>query len=317
MALLATLAHDSLLGRRTGQPGATSTARIIAREMAAIGLVAGGDSGFLQRVPVGAVNRVFNNREVRGVPTLLASFAERDSLPVEQRLPAFNVIGVLQGADPALAGEYLLIGAHYDHIGVRGNGTADSIYNGADDDASGVVAVLEAARQLAAGPRPKRTVVFAAWTGEESGLIGARWFSKHPIRPLEQMAANLEIEMIGRPDSLAGGSGKVWLTGFARSSMGGLLKLAGLPVGPDRRPAQEFFRRSDNYQFALEGIVAHTISSYNMHSDYHQPTDEVSRIDAPHFAAVIEVVAQAVRVLADGPRPTWRPDGRPTRAEKP
>ncbi len=311
LALLGALAHDSLEGRRTGQPGATRAAGVIAREMARIGLEPAGDSGYFQRIPMIVASRVVNNREV-AVPGVVASFAARDSLPPGRRLPAFNLVGLLQGSDPALANEHVLVGAHYDHIGIRPGTTADSIHNGADDNASGVVAVLKVAELLKAGPPLRRTIIFATWTGEESGLLGARWYSDHPVAPLAEMAANLEIEMIGRPDSLAGGPGRAWLTGYQRSTMGESFAAAGIPIGPDKRPGQNFFMRSDNYQFALKGIVAHTISSYNMHGDYHRPTDEVDKVNPKHMAAVIDATARAVRLLADGAKPEWKPGGRPS-----
>jgi len=187
----------------------------------------------------------------------------------------------------------------------------DSIYNGADDDASGTTAVIEIAKQLARGPRPKRTIVFAATTGEEVGLIGTNWYLKHPALPLTSMEANLEIEMIGRPDSLAGGPGKAWLTGFERSTMGSMFAKAGLAVVPDKRPEQSFFTRSDNIAFARMGIPAHTLSSFNLHSDYHQLTDEVRFVDFAHMAGVINIGVQAVGILANGPAPVWNPGGKP------
>jgi Zn-dependent M28 family amino/carboxypeptidase len=188
---------------------------------------------------------------------------------------------------------------------------ADSICNGADDDASGVVATLKIAQVMRGGARPRRTLLFAAMTGEELGLLGARWYVEHPALPLASMAANLEIEMIGRPDSLAGGPGKAWLTGYDKSTMGDMLAAAGIPLVPDQRPDQQFFQRSDNYALAQRGIVAQTLSSFNLHGDYHQATDEASRADAAHMAAVIEAAARAVRLLADGPKPEWKPSGRP------
>jgi hypothetical protein len=123
--------------------------------------------------------------------------------------------------------------------------------------------------------------------------------------------ANLEIEMIGRPDSLAGGAGKAWLTGYDKSTMGDMLATAGIPLVADPHPAQQFFQRSDNYALAQRGVVAHTLSSYNLHDDYHRATDDISRVDATHMAAVIEATIRAVRLLADGPRPQWQPSGRP------
>ena len=187
----------------------------------------------------------------------------------------------------------------------------DSIYNGADDDASGTVAVIEIAKQIARGPRPKRTIVFAATTGEEVGLVGTRWYIEHPVMPLAAMQANLEIEMIGRPDSLAGGPGQGWLTGFERSTMGPSFASAGLAVVADKRPDQQFFSRSDNIAFARMGIPAHTLSSFNLHTDYHQLTDDIDKVDFAHMAGVINIGVKAVELLANGPAPHWNSGGRP------
>ena len=319
--LLSALAHDSLQGRATGEIGSIKAAAIISRVMQSLGLRPAGDDGFYQRVPAGVSQVTGRN----GQPTMrlqpLASVAAMDSLPADRRRQVMNVIAILPGSDPALRNEHVLVDAHYDHVGMRprldqaGNRIpgADSIYNGADDDASGVVAVLEIARQLAQGPAPKRTIVFAAMTGEEIGLVGTEWYLAHPVLPLEQMAANLEIEMIGRPDSLAGGSGKGWLTGYERSTMGDALAARGIPLVQDPRPDQDFFRRSDNIAFAQTGIPAHTLSSFNLHTDYHQPSDEVDKVDFTHMAAVINAAADAARLLADGPKPEWKPGGRPCR----
>jgi len=123
--------------------------------------------------------------------------------------------------------------------------------------------------------------------------------------------ANLEIEMIGRPDSLAGGVGRAWLTGYERSTMGEMLAAAGIPIVPDRRPQQNFFMRSDNIAFARMGIPAHTLSSFNLHDDYHQVTDEVGAVDLEHMAAVIDAAVKAVGLLANGPAIVWKPGGKP------
>ena len=230
-------------------------------------------------------------------------------------------MGRLPGSDSSLRNEHILVDAHYDHLGATGDpgsrcraAGADSICNGADDDASGVVATLKIAQALRGGARPRRTVLFAAMTGEELGLLGARWYVDHPALPLAAMVANLEIEMIGRPDSLAGGPGRAWLTGYDKSTMGDMLAAAGIPLVPDPRPDQQFFMRSDNYALAQRGVVAHTLSSFNLHTDYHQATDEASRANAAHMAAVIDAAVRAVRLLADGPRPLWKPTGRPETA---
>jgi hypothetical protein len=307
-AELSALADDSMEGRATASPGSYRAARLIAAAFTSFGLVPMGDSGYLQRVPL--------SRAVRG-PGQETLFSLLDS--VGSRVPSetarvfgYNVVGVVRGTDPALKDQAVLVDAHYDHLGIGTPVAGDSIYNGADDDGSGTVAVLEIARALARGPAPKRTVIFLTTTGEELGLLGTRWYLRHPVVPLTQMVANLEIEMIGRPDSLAGGAGKGWLTGYDRSSMGPSFHAAGLPIVADPRPDQQFFQRSDNIAFAQRGIPAHTLSSFNMHTDYHAPSDEVSRIDFPHMTAVIQAGVDAVRMLANGPVPTWYPGGQPT-----
>jgi hypothetical protein len=304
--LLGALSDDSLEGRQTGSRGSARAAAIIAAEMQRLGLEPAGDSGYFQRVPVALVGA----GEKRN-PALFESFAALDSVPRDQRRTAVNVVGVLKGTDPVVRDSAVLIDAHYDHLGIGRAVRGDSIYNGADDDASGVVAVLEIARALTAGPKPRRTVIFAATTGEEVGLLGTRWYLQHPVVPVAQMSANLEIEMIGRPDSLAGGSGRAWLTGFERSTMGDIFARAGLPIGPDKRLDQQFFERSDNIAFARLGVPAHTLSSYNMHTDYHEPSDDLAHVDIPHMTAVIRAGAAAARLLADGVAPRWNPNGRP------
>jgi len=306
-ALESALADDSLEGRATGSVGSAKAARLIARAMQQAGLRAGGDSGFFQRVPVAVAPGRNGAMRARGFP----SFEALDSVPADRRRTAVNVVGILAGSDPTLKNEWVLVDAHYDHLGIGTAVNGDSIYNGADDDASGTVAVLEIAKAIGRGPAPKRSILFVATTGEEVGLIGTRWFIEHPPVPLTSIVANLEIEMIGRPDSLAGGPGKGWLTGYERSTMGDELKAAGVPIVPDPRPEQNFFQRSDNIAFARRGIPAHTLSSFNLHTDYHRVTDDAGRVDFAHMTAVIEAAVKAVRLLADGPRIEWKEGGRP------
>lgn len=313
--LLGVLAHDSMEGRRVASPGEARAARFIAARFGEAGLEPAGDSGFFQRLPMATTTtrtRLANGQErTRTGPTLLPSFADLDTVPAERRLRSVNVVGILRGSDPALASEVVIVGAHFDHVGIRPAVNGDSIANGADDDASGTVAVMEAARVIAAGPRPKRTIVFAAFTGEESGTLGVRWYAQHPNVPLDRVAADIQVEMIGRPDTAAGGPGKAWLTGFERSTMGPGLVAAGLPVVADPRPQQQFFQRSDNIVFARAGIVAHTLSSFNLHAEYHTVKDEVSLVDFDHMTAMVNLVARAVRTVADGPRLAWNPGGKP------
>lgn len=309
-ALLEVLAHDSLEGRDTGTRGSAAAARFLAAEFARAGLEPAGDSGFFQRVPLAWQTVTLQNGQTRRRFVILARLDARDSVPTADRpaATAVNVVAVLRGSDPRLRDEAVVVTAHYDHVGIRAAVNGDSIYNGADDDASGTVAVVEIARLLARQrPAPKRTIVFVLVTGEERGLLGTRWYIDHPVVPLARTAANLNVEMIGRPDSLAGGPGKAWLTGFDRSTTGVMLREAGIPLVPDPRPEQRFFERSDNIAFARRGVPAHSISSYNLHLDYHRPSDEARFADPAHMAAVIAATARAVRLLADGPAPQWAP----------
>jgi hypothetical protein len=332
--ILSVLADDSMEGRASGTPGAQRAARYIGGEMKKIGLEPLGDSGYFQRVAVTydtfyvpASRRVpFTDstgrqrvriERVDGPPVMSVRLRVRESLstldtvPRSRWRPAVNVLGVIRGSDPALKSEYVLVDGHYDHLGIGRPVNGDSIYNGADDDASGITAVLEIARQLMTRPKPKRTVVFAAMMGEEVGLLGTNWYIAHPAIPLENMAANLEIEMIGRPDSLAGGVGRAWLTGYERSTMGDALAANGIPIVPDKRLDQNFFERSDNIAFARRGIPAHTLSSFNLHTDYHRPSDDITKVDFVHMAGVINAGAKAVRLLTDGPKPEWKAGGKP------
>lgn len=233
--------------------------------------------------------------------------------------PAFNVVGRIPGAglagEPALAEEAVVVSAHFDHLGVRGNASdpghdsatsEDRIYNGADDDASGCAAVLEIAGALAAGPKPARTVIFLLATGEELGLLGTRHYLDHPVVPLEKTIANLNVEMIGRPDALVGGPGKLWLTGFERTDLGPACSQADLAVLADPRPDQHFFERSDNYAFVQRGIVGQTFSTYDLHADYHHVTDEADRLDYDHMESCVRSVLGAVRLVTNGKLgPRW------------
>lgn len=302
-----TLSADGMEGRLTGTPGALRAAEYIAAQLKAFGLTPGGDDGYLQRVPLALVTR----RGGRLQPMLLPPHMSMEQVPEERRLTGLNVVGFIPGSDPALSQQSVLVGAHYDHLGVGEPVQGDGIYNGADDNASGVTALLEVARALAQGPRPRRTVVFLSTTGEEQGLLGIRWYLRQPTFPIEHIVANLEVEMIARPDPKAGGSGHAWLTGYERTTLGEALAAAGIPIGPDPHPAQNFFERSDNYALALRGIPAHTLSSYGLHADYHTPADDVGTADLAHMTEVIRSAVRAVRLLADGEAPKWKEGMRP------
>ncbi len=305
------LAADSMEGRLTGSRGQERAAVWLEQQYRAAGLIPAGDSGtFRQHIPL-RVAQGPANAPGRTRPAPVASWAAWDSLPADQRLRTSNVAAMIRGSDPVLRDEVVLVTAHYDHIGIREPVDGDSINNGADDDASGNVALIEMAKALMNGPRPKRTILFMSITGEEVGGFGTSWYIRHPLLPLEQTVVDLNVEMIAHVDSLAGGFGNAWLTGYERSSLGDMLADNGIPLVPDPRPGQNFFSRSDNVAFARIGIPAHSLSSYNLATPYHSPKDEASIVNIDHMTRVIAATAKAVRLLSDGPKPTWHPGGRP------
>ena len=301
--LLSVLAADSMEGRAIWKAGSDRAAKYLAEQMRALGLVAGGDSGYFQKIP-GAL-------QANGRVTRLPKLSDLDTVPADRRKIAVNVVGILPGKPGTAADSVVIVAAHYDHIGITQPVNGDSINNGADDDASGTVAVLEIARIMKKWPTPSRTVVFVAFTGEESGGVGTRQYMDTPVRPLGATAAQLQIEMIGRPDTLGMGPGRAWLTGYERSTMGETFQRYGLPIVPDPRPSQSFFSRSDNYAFARQGIPAHTLSSFNLHTDYHRPSDEVSKVDFNHMSRMINVGAQAAWILTEARAPRWLNGQRP------
>lgn len=222
----------------------------------------------------------------------------------------WNVVGVLPGADAKSGADAVLLSAHMDHIGVGTGQAGDQIYNGADDDASGVVAVLELARALA-GARHKRTVYFVLFGSEEKGGYGAQYFLAHPPVPLERMVANLEFEMIGRPDPKVAAD-TLWLTGYERSNLGAELARQGARLVQDPHPEENFFQRSDNYALARRGVVAHTVSSFGLHREYHQPNDDLAHIDFAHMTRAINSMVAPVHWLVNSNfTPAWAEGKKP------
>lgn len=248
-----------------------------------------------------------------------------------EQLSCQNVLGRIPGRGP-LAQETVVLSAHYDHLGrveehasesasagldpagvqAASGAERDRVFNGADDDASGCAAVLELARVLAAAA-PERTVIVLLATGEERGLLGTEYYLEHPAEPLESTVLNLNFEMVGRPDPAVGGAGRLWLTGWERSNLGPTFVQAGVVVVPDQRPEQDFFRRSDNYAFAKRGIVAQTLSSYDLHQDYHTVEDEANRLDYEHMQqALVGALDAVMLVVSSELRPEWMPGGDPS-----
>ena len=217
----------------------------------------------------------------------------------------WNVLGRIEGRNQP--NQIVLLSAHLDHLGVR-NG---KVYPGADDDASGTVAVMELARALAKQPQPERTIVFALWGSEEAGLVGARYFLQNPTFDLKDIVANLEFEMIARADPKVRPD-QLWLTGWERTNLGPELAAHGAALIGDPHPEQSFFTRSDNFALAKDGIVAQTVSSYGLHKDYHQPTDTLDKVDWQHLDSAIGSMIAPINWLANSSfTPEWKEGQKP------
>jgi len=292
-AELSFLASDAMQGRGSGTIYERIAAEYIGSQFRQFGLEPGGDTDsagnktFVQRVPL---NSGIN--------------------PASEPRATWNAIGVLRGSQP---GEAIMLSAHLDHLGINESLADDKIFNGADDDASGCVAVLELARVLAAGKRPRRTIYFVCFGSEERGGYGSRHFIANPPVPLPQLVADLTFEMLGRPDAKVP-AGTLWLTGFERSNLGPELARQGAALVADPHPEQHFFQRSDNYPLALRGVIAHTVSSFGLHADYHRPSDDISKIDFPFMTRSLNSLVKPVQWLANSTfRPAWLPGQAPTR----
>lgn len=299
------LASDALHGRGSGTRDEWIAATYIASELQSYGIQpAGEQGGYLERVPTGS-----RPEPVRPPTGGWTQSAPQPSSPLGWTT---SVIGVLPGTDADAP--VLLLSAHLDHLGVRPERAyhGDSIFNGADDDASGCTAVLELARALSLGPRPRRTVYFAFFGSEETGLVGSRYFVEHPPVPLGRIFANLEFEMIGWPDAKLPPD-TLWLTGWQRSNLGPILAAAGAHLVGDPRPGQHFFCRSDNLALAEAGVVAQTISSFGLQPMYHRPDDDLAHLDLPLMTASIQSLIVPVRKLLNSDQmPAWNPGGRPS-----
>jgi len=284
------LASDALQGRGSGTHDELLAAAYLGAALRQLGIEPAGDnSGYIQDV---AAEFDFY-REGR------------------KKWNTRNVIGKLTGTDPKLRDEVILLTAHLDHLGVGKEVNGDSIYNGADDDASGCVAVLELARAISQEEHHKRTVIFAFFGSEETGGQGNQFFLQHPPVPLDKIVANLEFEMIGRPDP-AVKPDELWLTGYERSDLGPELAKHGAKLVADPHPKQDFFRRSDNYALALKGIVAQTISSFGLHKDYHRPSDDLAHVDFQHMEQAIHSMIHPVEWLVNsGFKPQWAEGKKP------
>jgi hypothetical protein len=236
--------------------------------------------------------------------------------PRRERTRLRNVAGVLRGSDPKPAETYVVLSAHYDGTGPTGARGPDRVWNGANDDGSGTAAVIELASALSrVQPRPRRSIVFLAFFGEEKGLLGSSYYVAHPLVPLEKTVAVLNLEHLGRTDSTEGDKRRhLGLTGFDYSDLADVLRAAGaqfgIRVAKDPQRSDPFFLGSDNLPFARAGVVAHTASVlYEDFADYHGPGDEWPKIDFENMEPTVRALGAAALMLADREAtPRWTPD---------
>ncbi len=230
-------------------------------------------------------------------------------------MPSQNVIGVLEGSDPVLKNEYVLMTAHYDHMGVGKDGGSpytakDSIFNGTRDNAMGTVALIAAAKAFSLD-RPKRSILFLAVTGEELGLLGSQYYAENPLIPHNQVIFNLNIDNAGYNNT-----DYISIIGHGRTGTDDLLQKGvealGLKVFPNPAPEQNLFDRSDNVSFAAKGIPALTFSLGITEFDeaigkyYHQAIDNPETIDYDYFLKYCQSFIYTTRLIADDAgKPRW------------
>ncbi|WP_186434977.1 M20/M25/M40 family metallo-hydrolase [Gillisia sp. Hel_I_86] len=267
------LASNDLMGRNTGSKGIEKAAVYI--------------EGILER----------NN-----IKPYFATY--RDSFTVKDAT-GYNIVGLAEGTDPVLKNEFLIISAHYDHIGLISPIANDSIANGANDNAAGSVAVLELAKYFGAAPKNKRSILFVFLSAEEKGLFGSKHLAKRLKDENLDLYVNFNIEMIGVP--MVGKDHKAYLTGYEESNLADKFNeysnekvLGFLPK------AKEFdlFRRSDNYSFYKEfNVPAQTISTFDFtnYNYYHQVQDEADKLDIPFMIDLIEAIIPGIYTMANTP----------------
>jgi Zn-dependent M28 family amino/carboxypeptidase len=263
---------------------------------------------------VSAAGRDLSALRSAGQPADLGATFRIAAVRTEETHRPPNVVAMLPGSDPTLRDTYVVLTAHFDHVGVGNPDEAgDSIYNGADDNASGTAAILEMAEAFASLPQaPARSVVFLAVSGEEKGLLGAEaWVAEPTIPDIGSVVANVNLDMVGRnaPDTIIG-------IGQEYSSLEGVLQRITerhpdlrLNVILDPNPEEMFFFRSDQLPFIKEGIPA-VFFTTSEHEDYHQPSDEPAKIDNDKAARVARLGFYLAHAIATDPvAPEWTEEG--------
>jgi hypothetical protein len=280
------LASDRLGGRFTGTPESDSAAAYVARRLRAVGARAPA-GGWLVEFPIAP--------DVPGLSDMPAALRPARGV---------NVVGVVRGRDPVLREEAVVVGAHYDHLGRgqshQGSLAADPvgpIHHGADDNASGTVALIEIARRLAAAP-PKRSIVLVAFAGEELGLLGSAAYVRQPVVPLERTIAMLNLDMVGRLRAdrlLVFGSETAAEFPALLDSLNRAAHFALAYSG-------DGYGRSDQQSFYLAGKpVLHFFT--DLHEDYHRPSDAADKVNVAGLVRVADFAADLARALADRPAP--------------
>ena len=291
-AHLELVASDEMGGRDTPSNGLDLTAKYLAAQLKLWGAQPGGDSGsFFQKIKL-----------VKGRPVGPEDKTE-EGIKWTQ-----NVVAIIPGSDPKLKSEYVAFGAHMDHVGQRSSGEGDRIFNGADDDGSGTVSILEIAHAFLTGPKPKRSLIFVWHCGEEKGLWGSNYYVEHPTVDLKNIVTQLNIDMIGRSkkdgdtnpsNKVLTGPNEIYAVGSTKMSTDlqkvseavnkSFLKLAFNYKYDDPKDTENIFYRSDHYNYARMGIP---IIFYfdGVHEDYHRPSDEVSKIDFVKMSKVAQTV---------------------------
>ena len=274
---LYTLANDSMQGRKAGSPGIEKAAKYIELQFSEIGL------------------KPFENSSFRQSFKHINSRSEK-----KEELDLFNIIGLLKGT--SLKEEFVIISAHYDHLGQIKGGKGDLVFNGANDNATGVAAMIMLAEYFKKAKINKRSILFVAFTAEEMGLIGSNYFGK--TISAESIIAGVNIEMIGKESPF--GPKTAWLTGFKRSTFGEIiqknLSSSEYRLYPDPYKDFRLFFRSDNASLARLGVPAHTFSTSPMDKDldYHQLSDEVETLDVKIITETIKAISVGIKSIVSG-----------------
>ena len=272
---LYTLASDKMQGRKAGTPGIEKAASYIETEFKKIGLT------FYDTL--NSYRQTFTIKSKQGNKDITTS----------------NIIGVLQGKSKKE--EYVIISAHYDHLGINGI-LEDSIFNGANDNASGVTGVLTLAKYFKEKKLNERTIIFVAFTAEEMGMLGSKYFGNGI--DASKYIAGINLEMIGKSPSF--GPNSAWLTGFDRSDFGQIIQNnligTGYQLFPDPYLNYNLFFRSDNASLARLGVPSHSFSTtaIDIDKDYHQPSDEVETLNITVITQTINAIAKGTESVING-----------------